>query len=173
MEDWYVLRIIHGKEEITSFICQKMYSKCRIINPKRRVYWRKSGQIISIIRPLFEGYLFVSINRENIEEFDHLLRKHRISAGWLVYSAGSLVPILPEEKQLIQKLIGSEGIVEISEIEKTEDQIKIVNGPLLGLEQIVKKYSRRDQRITVEVPILQEKRQLELGGVLKNPKEYH
>ncbi|SDL84564.1 transcriptional antiterminator NusG [Dendrosporobacter quercicolus] len=169
LDEWYVFRTISGKEETTSLICKKMFSQCKIINPKRKVYWRKSGNTITTIRPLFEGYLFAATDRKNIEEFDYLLRKHRMGIGWLVYSAGSLLPIFPEEKQLIQKLIGNEGIVEISEVKKVQNQIQIVNGPLLGLEGIVTNYSRRNRRVTVEVPILQEKKQIELGGILVNP----
>lgn len=138
-----------------------------IIYPKKRISWRKQGSIINLVRPLFEGYLFIAYPKEEIGIFDHLLRKYQLNIVWLVYSAGSLVPILNEEKQLLQKLIGSDGIVEVSTLEKHNQQLRVVNGPLVGVEHIIKKISRRDLRITVEIPVLDEKRRIELEGVLR------
>lgn len=164
-----MLRTTSGKEEITAAICRKMFSGCDIIYPKRRVCWRKCGQMISLIRPLFEGYLFVSSESTKIQNFDRLLHKYEFNVGGLVYSAGALIPILTKEKELIRKLMGNEGIVEVSEIEKIDNQIKVVTGPLVGFEPLIKKFSGRNRRITVEIPILAENRQIELGGVWKNP----
>nr|WP_092071910.1 transcription termination/antitermination NusG family protein [Dendrosporobacter quercicolus]NSL49445.1 antitermination protein NusG [Dendrosporobacter quercicolus DSM 1736]SDM31149.1 transcriptional antiterminator NusG [Dendrosporobacter quercicolus] len=166
MKEWYVLHITCGKEKIIQLICRKLNPSCEIINPKKKIPWRKKGRVITLIRPLFEGYLFVSTTNENIKEFHYLLQKHRMNIGWLVYSAGSLLPISSQEKQLIQTLMDNEGIVGISRVKQTNNQIEIINGPLLGFEKMIKNYSRREQRITVEIPLLQEKKQIKLGAIL-------
>lgn len=145
-------------------IFQKTFSEYELIYPQKRISWRKNGNIINLIRPLFEGYLFVSASQENINKFDLLLHKYRLNIAWLVRCTGALMPILADEQQLIQNLMGSEGIVEISEINKTTR--KITKGPLIGMEHIIKKFSPRNRRITVEVPILKTIRKIELDGVL-------
>jgi transcription termination/antitermination protein NusG len=165
---WFVLRTFCGQEETVITIFNKILSEFQIVFPRRRIHWRKQGAIIGLVRPLFEGYLFVSVQNNDIEKLDYLLRMHKMNA-WLVRSAGGvIVPILAEEKQLILQLMGSTGIVDISQIEIIKGQIKVVKGPLKGLEPVIKKFSKRSQMITLEVPILQTKNQIELAGVLIN-----
>ncbi|WP_040292453.1 transcription termination/antitermination NusG family protein [Acetonema longum] len=163
--EWYVLRTISGKEETALTILHKLFSDVKLICPKRRISWRKQGSIISIVRPLFEGYLFVASPAERLEEFYNLLRMYKLNIAWPVYSAGALVPIYTEEQLLIQKLIGNGGIVEVSTLKKQNEQLQVVNGPLLGLDHIIKKVSPKNRRIMVEVTVLDEKKKIELEGV--------
>jgi transcription termination/antitermination protein NusG len=162
-----VLRTFCGQEETIVTIFNKILSEFKLIFPRRRISWRKQGSIICLVRPLFEGYLFVSAQRNNIEKLDYFLRIHKMNA-WLVRSGGAIVPILAEERQLILQLMGSTGIVDISQIEIIKGQLKVVKGPLLGLEPVIRKFSKKSQKITLEIPILQEKNKIELAGVLIN-----
>lgn len=164
--EWYVLRTVCGKEDAALTILRKMFSGIELVYPRRRISWRKQGSYINLVRPLFDGYMFISYAKEKIRDFDQALRMCNLNIAWLVYSGGALVPILNEEKQLIQKLMGSDGIVEVSTVEKQHEQFQIVNGPLVGLEHIVTKVSRRNRRITVEIPVLDEIRKIELEGKL-------
>jgi len=164
--EWYVLRTVCGKEDATLTILQKMFSEVELIYPRRRISWRKQGSYIDLVRPLFDGYLFISYPKEKIRAFAQVLRMRNLNIAWLVYSGGELVPILSKEKQLIQKLMGSDGIVEVSTVEKQHEQLQVVKGPLVGLEHIVTKVSRRNRRITVEIPMLDEVRKIELEGNL-------
>lgn len=90
---------------------------------------------------------------------------YKLNIAWPVYSAGALVPIYTEEQLLIQKLIGNGGIVEVSTLKKQNEQLQVVNGPLLGLDHIIKKVSPKNRRIMVEVTVLDEKKKIELEGV--------
>lgn len=164
---WYVLATSCGKEEILLSILQRLgiSSKFDVFCPKRKIGWRKNGNIISIIRPLFEGYLFAEVDGSDISEFDYLLRRYKLRA-WIVRSAGSLVPISVEEKQIIEKLMDSERVVQVSRIDKSKNQIKVVDGPLVGMEHIIRKFSNKNRRVTIEVPILHDNRTIELEGIL-------
>lgn len=168
--EWYVLRTLSGKEEVVLSILKKIeaFSEFEVFCPKRRLGWRKSGRVISIIRPLFEGYLFVSVNSINIGKFDSLLRTYKMNLIKLVRSAGSLVPISFEEKQLLQGLMDCERVVEVSMVAKVKEQFKVIDGPLKGFEHMIKNFSNRNRRITVEIPVLQEKKIIELEGILIN-----
>lgn len=162
--EWYVLRTASGKEQTALTILHKLFSAVEVIYPRKRISWRKQGSIINLVRPLFNGYLFISSTKEKIGEFDQLLRRCNLNFAWLLYTTGSLLPIMNEEKQLIQKLIGNNGIAEMSTVEKYDNQLQVVSGPLVGLEHIVTKVSRRNRRITVEISVLDEKRKVELEG---------
>jgi transcription termination/antitermination protein NusG len=89
----------------------------------------------------------------------------------LTRSAGSLVPIFAEEKQLIQQLIGNTGVAEVSELQRLNDQLKVVKGPLMGLEHVIRKIYGRNRRITTEIPVLGEKKKVELEGYIINSEQ--
>jgi transcriptional antiterminator NusG len=165
---WYVLRTLsgNGNEETAVSILRRIFPEVELVFPRRRVSWRKQGGIISIIRPLFEGYLFVDSDEKKIGKFDELLRIHKLNVAQLLYSGGTLVPIFDEEKHLILQLIGRNGIVEASTVARQEEHLQVVKGPLVGLEHLVKKISDKKRRITVEIPVMNEKRKVELEGIL-------
>jgi len=160
--EWYVLRTLLGKEIKVYSVFKKIVPGLKIIYPRRQVFWRKQGKILKLIKPLFSGYLFVATDK--VTELDYLLRKHKIGIAWLIRSGGALVPIFEEEREFIEKLIGVEEIVGVSEVLKSENDFKVIKGPLLGLEHKIKKYSSREQRITIEILIMKEIKRIELQG---------
>jgi len=171
--DWYVLRTLGGREKIVLAILGKIekFSEFDIFCPQKRISWRKSGDIFFLVKPLFEGYLFVSVNNEKIEKFQRLLNRYKINMVSLVRSAGSIIPISIEEKQILQRLMNCERVVEVSKFEIIEHQLKVIEGPLIGFEHMIKKFSSRNRRITIEIPILQEKKNILLEGLLVNLKK--
>ena len=168
MLQWYVLRTIVGEEEKTIFLIQKFFNSIKIIFPKRRLSWRKKGRIIDVIKPLFSGYLFVSANYEQIKELHQWLRMQKVNA-WLLKFGDSTTPIEVREMELIQKLMCNGDIVEKSEIQKIGGKVMIVRGPLVGLEGIIEKYSKRNRRVIIKVIISGEERWVELEGTWVNP----
>lgn len=167
--DWYVLKTLAGKEDAVFTYFKRSLAEFKIIYPKRRIGWRKNGRVISIIRPLFEGYLFVST--DEIEVLDSLLRRHSLGIAWLIRNRGILSAIYPDEKQIIEKLMNSGGIVEASEIQLVGNRIEVVTGPLVGLEHVIKKFSGKNRRIITEFSILGESREVEFeGNIIKSEK---
>lgn len=164
---WYVLRTIVGKEEKAIFLLQHLFHDIKIIFPRRKLSWRKKGKIIDVIKPLFSGYLFVSANDKQIMELNLWLRTHRIDL-WFVKLGNLITPITTGEIKLIQKLMCNSEIVEGSEILKIGDKVMIVKGPLVGLEGIIEKYSKRNRRVIIKVTIGGEEKQVELKGIWIN-----
>ena len=160
---WYVLRTIVGKEEKALFLLQHLFHDIKIIFPRRKLSWRKKGKIIEVIKPLFSGYLFVSASDKQIMELNLWLRAQRIDL-WFVKLGNLITPITTEEIELIQKLMCNSDIVESSEILKKGEKVMIVRGPLVGLEGIVEKYSKRNRRVIIKVSIGGEERQVALEG---------
>lgn len=166
--EWYVLRTLCGKEDAALSLFNKIesFSEFDVFCPRRKISWRKGGHILSVIRPLFEGYLFVSSPGKKIGTFDRLLRMYRLDIVRLIRSAGSLAPISSEEKRLLQGLLDYNRIVEVSKIEMVKEQLRVIDGPLLGCEHIIKNFSSSKRRLTVEIPLLHESKKIELEGIL-------
>lgn len=164
---WFVLRTLVGKEEKIAFLFEQLFHDIKIIFPKRKLSWRKKGKIFDIIKPLFSGYLFVSANNERIRELNLWLQFQKIDA-WLVQFGNLLIPITTEEMQLIQQLMCNRDIIERSEVLKIGEKIRIVSGPLVGMEGIVEKYSKRNRRVIIKVTIGGEEKLVELEGTCIN-----
>ncbi|MCX8131432.1 MAG: antitermination protein NusG [Clostridia bacterium] len=160
---WYILRTRPSQEEKNQQLIQIIFRDLEIIFPKRRLSWRKKGQIIDIIEPLFRGYLFVTTTNERIEELDLWLRVNRIEAQ-LMKTDKKISQITSEEADLISKLMCNGDIVEKSEIKKIGERVSIVSGPLVGLEGIIERFSKRNRRVTVRITIGGEVKRVDLEG---------
>lgn len=160
---WYVLRTLTGQEDKSLTLLQYLFKDIQFIFPKRRLSWRKKGAILDVIKPLFRGYLFVSAEEKRIKELDDWMRDKKVDI-WFVKIEKLIIPITNEEVQLIKQLICNGDIVERSVIIKIGEEAKIVNGPLVGLEGIVEKYSKRDRRVTIKVTVNGEEKRIELEG---------
>lgn len=148
--NWYVLRTVPGKEGKNLLMLQTEFADLKILFPKRKLSWRKQGKIFEVIKPLFSGYLFVYTDFHRLTDLRNWLWFNQVEM-WVVKSGSTPVPVTPEEIILLQRLTGGGEIVENSRIATNGSQVKIVAGPLVGLEGIVKRYSRRNRRIVVEL----------------------
>lgn len=161
---WYVLRTISGQEEKSLLLLQHLFKDIKFIFPKRRLSWRKKGAILDVVKPLFRGYLFVSADDQKIKELDFWLRDKKVDI-WFVKTGKLIISITNEEVELIKQLVCNGDILERSQIVKIGERVQIVDGPLVGLEGIIEKYSRRDRRILIKVNIGGEEKRVELEGI--------
>lgn len=164
---WFILRTKVGNEERVMLLFEKIFEDVKIFFPKRRLSWRKKGRIIDVIKPLFSGYLFVSASNERIKELNLWLRIKNVNA-WFVKFDNSITCVAMEEMQLIQQLMFNGDIVERSEIVKVGEKVTIVRGPLVGMEGIVEKYSKRNRRVIINVTIGGKEKQVALEGTWLN-----
>lgn len=120
--------------------------------PKRKLSWRKKGQIFDVVKPLFIGYMFVSADRQRIIELDFWLRSQRLDA-WFLKPGKDLTHVIPEEMDLVKRLTSDGSIVEQSEVVKEGERVKIVRGTLVGMEGIIVGLSKRSRRIIISITI--------------------
>ena len=73
--EWYALRTVCGKEDKALLILRRIFYGFELIYPKRRISWRKQGGYVNLVKPLFDGYIFISCLKEKIRDFDksHIL----------------------------------------------------------------------------------------------------
>jgi len=165
---WYAMRTQVGKEERSVFLVNSFFRDVTVLFPKRRLSWRKKGEVFDVVKPLFSGYFFVRAHDNQVRELDFWLRVKRPDI-WFVKMGNMIIPVLNEEMQLVQQLMCNGDIVEKSKIYKNGDKIEIVSGPLVGLEGIVERYSGRNRRVTVKIAIGGEEKRVELDAYsLKN-----
>lgn len=168
---WYVIQVITGKEEeikkvIEAMISRDCYTDCFYM--KRERIWRRDGQCIIHIEPLFPGYLFIRTKTPNkvfaelkkIPQFVKLLKSE----------GDTFIPVAEEERELLENLIAGdpEHIVRLSEVTlDTEKNIISVKGPLERYEDKIVKKKLRLRYVMIRIKLLDEERDILIGIRLK------
>ena len=154
---YYVIQVKTGKEEKTMLdIIKNNHSddpSFEVFSPFRKALRKYKGELKEVIERCFPGYIFVSTN--NVEQlfidlywtpgYERLLGREADTYNF--------VPLDKDESRMIDILYSSENnrVTEISNIEVKEGQtIKVLDGPLVGLETQIKKVNLHKRTVTVE-----------------------
>lgn len=163
---WYVIQVETGYEdEVCRFIDQVKpylmeYIDYKLLNPKRLIYERKNGVRKKVARILFPGYILVETNQ--IVDFYHRIsgRPHIIR---FLRNSGCFLEVRSEEMQHILSMANKEGFIGISQGLIINDTVRIIEGPLLDREGIIKKIDKRKGRAKVEFLINNNPLLIDLG----------
>lgn len=161
---WYVLQVPTGKEQqvidwVASKIQDVWVGEC--FSPRYTVQKHLAGEWKSIQQRMFPGYVIVEL--KDPDSFALQLRKLDCFARLLSGDAG-YVPLAPQEKEWIcsctkqgtRVVDESEGIIE-------GDKVKVLSGPLVGQEALIKKVNRRKRLAFLEMSICGRPVQVKLG----------
>lgn len=163
---WYVIFVETGYEDefccYTNKVKNQRYIgiQYNLLVPKRKIFERKQGIRREVVKTMFPGY--VLLETEVIFEFflkarnsPHVIRFLRNnSCFWEVKK---------EEIKQILKMSDSGGLIEISKGFVENDKVKIVEGPLLGMEGVITKIDRRKGRAKVNFTLNDKSLLIDLG----------
>jgi len=155
-----------------------MFSGYKTFFPRRELEIRKSGKISRQITPLFKGYFFISSKTGMLcrEAVDLVKRINDNSGTAILYnvigmpekenSIGSdeLIPVKKNEMAALFDLTKGEEVVPFSSYLKEGARLKIISGPLKGLEALLVKVNSRKSRIKVAVDLFGKKQFVDLGA---------
>ncbi|MFB0846523.1 antiterminator LoaP [Paenibacillus oleatilyticus] len=158
--EWYAIFVETGKEEIVQKYLRLRFGESLIsLVPKRVVTEKRNGRFYQVTKKLFPGYVFLHINLNNEVYFkvSSLPNVYRI-----LKSKGSCISIKQEEMIPLLRLLNGKEIIEISQIE-VNPNVKIVSGPLRGLEGLIKKINMHTRRVKIAVIFDGHERLIDLG----------
>jgi transcriptional antiterminator NusG len=174
---WYVIQVRVGTEETMKLQCQKKVSKevlekCFIPYSERKK--KIQGKWVTENKILFPGYLFVIT--EEVEELFLQLKKV-IGFSKLLGTGDDIVPLEEREVALLQRFGGVEQVVQMSEGIIEDVEVKIISGPLEGMEGFIRKIDRHKRRAWLELPMFGGMQRVEVGleivaKIMKEHNEY-
>lgn len=156
---YYVIQVQTGKEDKTIEDI-KRYKKHEldfdIFSPCRKELRKYKGELKDVKVKCFPGYLFVET--EDIKQLFKDLYWIQGFTKILGREAGSdnFLPLSKEESRVIDILYSEESgrVTEISDIVLTEgDKIRVVAGPLMGQESIIKKVNLHKRTVTIDISL--------------------
>jgi transcriptional antiterminator NusG len=116
--------------------------------------------------PLFPGYLFV---RTPMDAYSHLEILKTDSVVRILGNDGTPIPIPDEEIFTVQALIKSGMSVTACAYLKEGMRVRVVNGPLVGIEGILLKTQPQKNRLVLSVDLLKESVSVEIDELDVEP----
>ncbi len=159
---WYALFVETGREiQIQKWI-QYFFdpSECYSVVPKRKSTEKRQGIKHQVIRTLFPGYVFIKTDM-CVEIYYKLARVPNIIR---ILNNGFYWSYIEDvEMALIMKLVGDNGIVDFSKVLLENTKMFVKEGPLQGMEGMIKRADRRKSRATIMLDFMGEPRMIDLG----------
>ena len=172
--DYYVVQVSTGKEknfiedaEFKNKFDELSYS---IVFPQRILKIRKAGKVTEKQLPVFAGYLFIGTDKISKELYQHLKR----CKGFYRFLPNNQEPRFLEGRDLeiLNQFISFGGLAKISQVVFDEnDRIKVIEGPLSGLEGYIVRVNKRKRRATVCLDMCQTAFSIDLGFEILNKEE--
>lgn len=139
---WYVIQTMVGEEKSTIDMSKAILdnnTKHDFFIPEADRMKRFRGEWHKIRKPMFPGYVFIST--DEIEKVHEELKK--VPKLTKLLGAGRLaIPISEREEKLIETLTNKQHIAEMSIGYIEGDRLIVQEGPLMGMEALVKKIDR-------------------------------
>ena len=150
---WYVIQVRTGSEENIRLQCeanipQDVMERCFIpyYEERRRI----RGEWMTLKKILFPGYVFLIT--EEIDELFYQLKKV-IGLTRLLGAGDEIIPLTERERDFLLRFGGENQIVEMSEGIIEQSRIRILSGPLMGMEGQIRKIDRHKRKAWIEVPM--------------------
>ena len=141
-----------------------------IVFPQRVLKIRKSGKVSEKELPVFAGYLFIGTDKLSKDLYQHLKR----CKGFYRFLPNNQEPRFLEGRDLeiLNQFISFGGLAKISQVVFDEnDRIKVIAGPLSGLEGYIVRVNKRKGRATVCLDMCQTAFSIDLGFETLNKEE--
>lgn len=160
---WYVIQVRSGSEESIRKQCQKIMDKEileRCFVPKYEEKKRYQGAWHTEEKNLFPGYVFLVSSR-----LDELYEKLKGIIGMtkLLGTGKEIVSLKEDEIELLEKLEAGEKPVALSEGIIENGKVRVMVGPLMGLEGYIKKIDRHKRKAWLSIKMFGKNMEMEVG----------
>jgi len=162
---WYA---IWTRSHCERLVAQQLVAKgFQPFLPEMAVRSRKPEAAPIVQRPMFPGYLFLKHTMEKRSYLEILKARgvvRILEGGW-----NRLTPIADEEMRAIERVIESGAQVLSHPYFNQGDRVRVVEGPLAGLEGLFVRDKKNRGRLVVSVNLLQTSVAIEVDGAFVEP----
>lgn len=160
---WYVIWTTTGKEEQCRHMIQRncdssTYERCVVAFVQRKK--RENGAWVTKIEKFAPSYVF--LKSHTIELFASELSKI-IGFTMLLQNDNLFLPLYPQEEKLLERLLGDGDTIAESYGVKIGQTIQVTEGPLQGMEGMIKYIDRHKRLAVVEMELFDRKVEMKLA----------
>jgi transcription termination/antitermination protein NusG len=168
---FFALQILTGKEGRFLALADRMEELregVRLWWPRRSLRIRRSGAWHESLAPIFPGYLFLQADTLPPQAYRCL----RSISGFMRFlpSNDDILPMSSSDQQILTHFLSFGEVVERSVVTFGEDnRIRVISGPLKGLDGRIIKVDRRKGRARVRLEMYEDTFAVDLGFDLLEP----
>lgn len=161
-ENWYVLFVLVAKSD----------KLCSLLNKKginafipQMEYYRRDIKG-NALKPLFPGYIFVKSEMDQ-SDFDNFLYKLGEQKDGLIkqLKEDGVSALRDEEIEMFNKLLNTEGILEMSQAFIEDKRAKVIEGPLIYYQNHIVKVDKHNKLAYLDIEFMN--RQILVGLNIK------
>jgi transcriptional antiterminator NusG len=174
---WYVLYVRTSTEhrvvtDLKNYYIQNFSSQYELepFCPESEYYFRNSQSRLLgkkyLKRPLFPNYVFIETNMPALtflNEFSKFIYNSADIIRVLRYGDSSEIALSLEERQRFEYLFKGKRCLEHSEGYIEGDTVKIVAGPLIGMEGMIKKINKHNKSAIIQTSMFNQKQTIKVA----------
>lgn len=165
---WYVLFTRTGREEKAEQYLRKQLDTNTFTPfiPMSETIFRISGQIRKELKSLFPSYVFIESevsSREFIKNTKNIISASKDIIRFLQYDDTGDIAMRKHEKNMLLGLCNDARYIESSRGIIVGTRVYIKEGPLMGLESIIRKIDRHKRRAIIELDFMGTVRQISMA----------
>lgn len=162
----YVIQVKTGEEQKYIQLFRSIHptfaSHLDFHTPTRALFIRRRGKVRKEQKPLFPGYIFLELQEFSVE----LYQAFKGISGFFRFLPENqkIQPLDQQAKEIITQLIHYGNPLGISKVTFREDgKIKVISGPLEGLEGKIVKVDKRKRRARIRLDMYETAHLIDLG----------
>jgi transcriptional antiterminator NusG len=159
---FYAIQVTTGGEEKFLKLARRTSPTVMFLWPRRSLRIRRRGRWTDTLAPIFSGYVFILADRIEPELYWSL----RKTPGFFRFlKSNQDIVALPEgDARVLRKLLAYGEVVGKSVADFDENnRIRVLDGPLKGLEGQIVKVDRRKGRVKVKLDLYEESHTVDFG----------
>ncbi|SHF12866.1 transcriptional antiterminator NusG [Caldanaerobius fijiensis DSM 17918] len=162
MEDWYVIYTKSGNELNVKYLLDTQLAdeNVRVLVPRRKLVERRKGQKVVTLKTVFPGYVFIYIDMNDVNYYRIVEIPGVIGVLKNDYYP---VPVPADEMKVVLSLTEKSEVIDYSTVVYIGGFVKVIDGPLKGLEGHIIDIDKRKHRARVRISIMGEPRVVQLG----------
>jgi len=162
--EWYAVhtRSRHEQTVYDRLMCKSIHT----FLPKIETWSKRKDREKRIQVPMFRGYVFIQANLEN-RLWLSVLQTPGVAR--IISSNGKPVPIPENQITSVQTVLEKDTVVTPYTYLNVGQRVRIVAGPLRGIEGILLRFKSNKQRLILSVDILQQSICVEMDTIEVEP----
>ncbi len=162
--NYFVVQVKTREEEKYRLLARQALhgSAMRLVYPQRRLRQLRRGNWKDVLKPLYPGYIFLEGEEITVEDYWKL----RHVPGFLRFleTNTNIRPIEGADRELLLHFLRFGEVVEKSKVTfGTDSRIRVLEGPLAGLEGRIIKINKRKGRAKVRLDLYNSSFPVDLG----------
>ncbi|MCX7026868.1 MAG: transcriptional antiterminator NusG [Spirochaetes bacterium] len=151
---YYAIQIMSGREDTFVELLGKTTPDAIVFNIKKKIQSRRRGKPVTLVNPVFSGYIFMECPQEGIPPALVTSLKRTKGFARILPSTDHIKALNERDSKIIRRLVSFGKEIGPSLVTFDENnRIKVIEGPLLGMEGRIVRVDRRKRRakITLEL----------------------